>query len=193
MIDFTAPPVDDRFVACLPFTLAQECPHPDNWPDPRNFSNDAHDPGGKTMCGIIQREYDAWRTAQSLPTRDVRLLTEAEGREIYETSYWRPYCDRLPPGLDLAFFDAGVNEGVTEAVKILQAALGAGIDGEWGDLTTAALAGATAAPGGEAALINAFTARRKAVYREMRGFQYFGDDWLRRAAEIGAQALKMAA
>jgi len=43
------------------------------------------------------------------------------------------------------------------------------------------------------AVIRTFTAQRQAVYRHTRGFQYFGADWLRRASEISAAALKMAA
>lgn len=178
---------DDRFLLCLPYTLAQECPHPDNWSDPRNFSNDAHDPGGKTMCGITQREYDTWRKQQGLPTRDVRKLTEYEGDVIYHASYWLPECPQLPPGLDMQYFDEAVNTGSTEATKVLQHILGITADGEWGAETDEAVAN-IADP---AEMARAFTARRLAVYHEMRGFQYFGKDWTRRTQEIGKAALEM--
>lgn len=178
---------DDRFLLCLPFTLAQECPHPNDWSNARNFSNDAHDPGGKTMCGIIQREYDAWRKAQGLPTRDVRELTQDEGHAIYRANYWLPHCPTLPPGLDLALFDANVNEGSTEGTKILQAALGRANDGLWGKVTQAAVDAIADVP----AALRLFTNRRQVVYRQMAGFQYFGTDWIRRSQEIGAAALKM--
>jgi lysozyme family protein len=182
-------PADDltRFDACLPFTLAQECPLPDDWGNRKNFSNDPHDPGGATMCGITQREYDAWRKAQELPVRTVKLITEAEGQDIYYSSYWLPECPLLPVGLDLCFFDAAVNEGTHEAIKILQVALGVPNDGTWGPQTATAVKGIF----NVAATINAFTARREAVYRLSANFQYFGADWLRRAREIGAAALKM--
>jgi lysozyme family protein len=178
-----------RFLACLPFTLAQECPHPENWCDPRNFSNDAHDPGGKTFAGIIQREYDAWRKAQGLPARDVRQLTQDEGEQIYLTNYWLPECPRLPRGLDLVFFDAAVNEGVTEATKILQVAIGVEADGLWGQQTQ----GAIEAIRDVGSVIETFTQRRETVYQMMPGYRYFGSDWMRRSAEIGAEALRMAA
>jgi hypothetical protein len=42
---------DPEFEKCLPDTLVQE----------GGNSNDAHDPGGMTMMGIIQREYDLKR------------------------------------------------------------------------------------------------------------------------------------
>ncbi|HLH92058.1 MAG TPA: glycosyl hydrolase 108 family protein [Xanthobacteraceae bacterium] len=192
MLTLTGPPApaySARFLACLPFTLAQECPHPADWSNPRNFSDDAHDPGGKTMCGIIQREYDAWRKAHGLPVRDVRKLAQDEGYAIYYANYWHPHADDLPPGLDLDYFDAAVNEGAMEANRILQFALGVPADGTWGPQTAAAVAGIH----DRHAAVVAFTTRREAVYRAFRGFQYFGKDWERRSAEIGAQALQMAA
>lgn len=176
-----------RFLSCLPYTLAQEAPFPKDWNNFKNFSDDAHDPGGKTFMGITQREYDAWRNHEGLPTQDVRKLPQDEGEEIYETNYWLPYCPKLPVGLDMAFFDAAVNEGVTEAVKILQFSLGLNNDGDWGPKTDSAMAGIA----DTGAAIRAFTARRIAVYKQMKGFQYFGSDWVRRATQIGATALTM--
>lgn len=182
----------DRFDICLPFTLAQECPLPRDWNNSRNFSNDAHDPGGETMCGITQREYDAWRKVRGELTRDVRELTQDEGDAIYRQSYWMTRCPMLPAGLDLAHFDASVNEGCTEATRIMQHTLGnLAVDGLWGPRTQARVAGIQA--GDVLSVIHAHTARRKAVYQMMPGFKYFGRGWLRRADEIGAQALKMAA
>jgi len=126
-------PIDlARFKECLPFTLAQECPLPNDWSNPRNLSNDAHDPGGETMCGITQREYAAYRKARGLPVKDVRKITQAEGEDIYDGSYWMPDCPTLPAGLDLCVFDASVNEGPVQANKILKVTLGITADGEWG-------------------------------------------------------------
>lgn len=179
----------DRFPVCLPFTLAQECPYPNDWSNPKNFSNDAHDPGGATMCGVIQREYDLWRKGHSQPTQPVIKISQDEGYAIYRISYWQPNCALLGPGLDLSYFDTCVNMGTTEATKVLQVALGVGNDGVWGPQTAAAV---TLANTRLAGAVDAFTNRRLTVYREMRGFQYFGTDWTRRTEEIGAEALKMA-
>ena len=44
----------DNFEHCLAITLKWE----------GGYSNHPDDPGGPTMRGIIQREYDAWRTRQ---------------------------------------------------------------------------------------------------------------------------------
>lgn len=178
----------DRFAACLPLTLAQECPFPADWSNPHNFSDDAHDPGGKTMCGITQREYDQYRKSSGQPTRDVRQIQLLEGLDIYGNTYWRPSAPKLPVGLDLCFFDAAVNEGTTEAVRILQVALGVANDGDWGPVTQAAVDHIAHVD----EMIHAFTIRRQHVYETSRGFQYFKSDWMRRAAEIGDAALAMA-
>jgi len=103
-----APTPSPRFEACLPDTLSQECPHPNDWSDPANFSNDPHDPGGATMCGITQSEYDTYRESLDEPERSVKLISQAEGQAIYQMSYWQPHCPQLPTGLDLSFFDSSV-------------------------------------------------------------------------------------
>lgn len=194
----------DQFLLVLPWTLVQEgrpgtkasdWVNPDGtinetcWDNPENFSNDRHDPGGKTFCGIIQREYDLWRKGHGLPVQDVRNLKAEEGVAIYQISYWLPHAPSLPPGLNLGFFDEAVNTGPFEAIKVLQSALGVDSDGIWGPQTSAAV---TLAADKLEDSIKAFVARRAAVYREMRGFEYFGKDWLNRTNEIGSQMLVMA-
>lgn len=179
----------DRFDICLPYVLAQECPYPNDWTNPANFSNDSHDGGGKTFCGIIQREYDVWRKAHGQPCQDIRQLTQGEGEAIYRESYWLPHCPNLPPGLDLSFLDESVNTGTTEATKVLQTVLGLDNDGLWGPLTSNAVTEIQH----RNIIINAFTLRRQNVYRMMPGFPYFGNDWIKRAQEIGAASLTMSA
>jgi len=180
----------DRFPVCLPFTLAQEGANPNDWSSLENYSNDAHDPGGATMNGIIQREYDSWRKGHGLPTQPVQLIMQDEGYAIYRASYWMPKCPQLAPGLDLEYFDTSVNMGPTEATKILQYVVNVTVDGLWGPQTDAAVALVNTR--NLITPIEAFTARRTAVYKTLSGFRYFGTDWLRRASEIGAEALKMA-
>lgn len=178
---------DARFDLCWPYTLIQECPFPNDWSNIRNFSNDPHDPGGETMCGIIQREYDIYRRSKGLPLQDVRHLTREEGADIYYNSYWLPECPKLAPGLDLCFFDEAVNAGPHAATKILQRALGVASDGVWGPQTEAATSAVHDVP----AAIKSFVAFREAYYRALSGFRFFGRDWIRRSEEIGAEALKM--
>lgn len=178
----------DRFLICLPFTLAQECPLPDDWSNPKNFSHDPHDPGGATQCGIIQREYDSYRKGHGEHVQSVRLLTREEGENIYDSEYWLPYCPMLPVGLDMSFFDASVNEGTHEAIKILQYSVDVDGDGAWGPITELAVKGIGNVP----MTIRRFAGRRSGVYRMMSADQYFDEDWQRRTIQIRDASLKMA-
>lgn len=182
-----------RFHECLPDTLAQERLKPNApWGDPKNFSNSAHDRGGATQDGIIQREYDSYRRRQGEPVQSVKLISQAEGEDIYDREYWLPYCPLLPLGLDLQFFDTSVNEGTHEAIKILQFVLGITSDGQWGPQTQSAVEIIPVSGDSLISIITKFTARRAAVYRMMPDDKYFDEDWERRTQEIGAAALKMA-
>lgn len=180
----------DRFAICWPFTLAQECPVPDDWSNPKNYSNDKHDPGGATFCGIIQREYDVWRKGHSQPTQDIRKITKEEGEAIYRFCYWQSHAPLMPAGLDLCLFDTAVNMGQTEAVKILQFSLNLKPDGAWGPLTDAAVK--VSLPRYTSQVITRFFHRRQDVYESLAGFKYFGTDWTRRNQEITTAAEKMA-
>lgn len=175
-----------RFAVCLPYTLAQECPYPYDWSNPKNFSNDPHDSGGATMCGITQKEYIGYRLQHDLAAQPVERISEVEGDQIYYDSYWMPECPLLPVGVDMVYFDSKVNQGGSEATRILQFALGVSSDGIIGPQTQAAIKAITNVP----KVIQAFTARREAVYQQTRGAQYFLTDWMRRAEEIGAAAAR---
>jgi lysozyme family protein len=179
--------LDPDFFKCFPLTLAQEDPDPTNWSDPKNFSDDPRDPGGATMDGVIQSEYNIYLKSQGLPITSVRNITEPQGQDIYYHSYWLPHCPSLAPGVNLCIYDSDVNMGPTEATKIFQYISGVTVDGIWGPQTAAAVADIKSVAG----VINNFTARREAVYREMSDFKYFGTDWIRRAQQIGQQALAM--
>jgi lysozyme family protein len=143
------------------------------------------------MCGIIQREYDHFRKSCGDLVRPVQLCTQAEGYTIYKTWYWDPHCDSLGSGLALSFFDAAVNQGSMEAIRILQVALGVPSDGQWGPFTAAA-AGRTPV----AAAVTRFAARRRVVYQGIAqqhpSQERFLADWLGRAEKIMNASLVMA-
>lgn len=180
-----------RFIACLPFTLQQECNvytgTPADWTNPKNFDNDPQDPGGATQCGLTHIDLDEYCEANGLPTRDVRLIGQETGETIYYDSYWLPFCLKLPSGLDLFFFDTRVNMGTRRAVMLLQASMGITADGAWGPKTDAAVEAITDV----AAIIRDDEQRRAATYRSFRTFPRFGGDWIRRDQEMGAESLKM--
>lgn len=167
---------DLEFEKCLPDILVQE----------GGYSDDAHDPGGPTDFGIIQREYDMDRRSWGLPTQPIRNISADEYRTIYYVKYWLPYCPKLYPGMDLQFFNMSVNGGPHRAIENLQRALKIESDGQWGPrIESAVLAVKASHP---QALIDAYRAVNDNFYRALPTFRYFGKDWLRRDAEIDAQA-----
>jgi lysozyme family protein len=185
MTDLTAPagaaalPLSKRFLACMPFILKEE----------GGYSNDPHDSGGMTMHGIIQREYDRYRRAKALPLQWVKNISTDEQNEIYWTEYWLPHCANLPAGLDLSFFNIAVNGGPLEATRLLQQALGIGIDGVWGGQTDTAVA--SIAPTDVVAAIKSFGSDEENWYRHLSKFQYFGKDWIGRAERCESLSIAM--
>ena len=160
--------------------------------DEGGLDDDPHDHGGRTAHGIIQREYDGFRARHGLPRRDVWSITPAEYTEIYHDRYWMPWCDRLPVGLDYAFFDACVNAGPAQAARTLQRALGVRVDGFMGDVTLGH-AHAAAEEGALDALIERFCDARRGFYRALAQFPRYGRGWLARVDHVEKAALAMAA
>lgn len=118
------------FVESLPFVLRWE----------GGFVNHPADPGGATNKGVTQKVYDAWRADSGLTVQSVRQISDEEVHAIYEGGYWRPpRCDSLQRKLDLAQFDTAVNMGPGRAVRFLQQAVGAAVDGDFGPGTERAV------------------------------------------------------
>jgi lysozyme family protein len=172
--------------------------------DEGGLDDDPHDHGGRTAHGIIQREYDGFRARHGLPRQDVWKITPAEYTEIYHDRYWMPWCDRLPAGMDYAFFDACVNAGPAQAARTLQKALGIRTDGNMGDITLAKVQEIAArAPrdgdehdadaSGIEPLIHAFCEARRAFYRALAQFPRYGRGWLARVDHVERAAKAFAA
>ena len=97
------------------------------------WSDHPADRGGKTMYGVTQGTYTAWRKKRGRPEASVRSLSKAEAREIYENEYWNAAgCDRLPWPISYLTFDAAVNSGPSRAVRWTQSGLGVSADGQVG-------------------------------------------------------------
>lgn len=88
------------------------------------------DQGGVTRWGISQNAY---------PGLDIVHLTRAEAEKLYLRDYWRPIRgNALPASIALVLFDAAVNHGPRQAIKLLQAALKVTQDGIMGPETVGA-------------------------------------------------------
>lgn len=173
-----------NFKICLAFTEAVE------------GGNDMANPitgDPRTSRGITQAEYDAWQYVHNAGQGDVWTAPQAVIDAIYEHSYWNPYCDILPRGLDLMYFDTAVNEGPHKAVLFLQRALGISADGHFGVVTAAHVKTACIDRVGTDKLIMAIAGERQTDYRHMRRlFRTYGAGWLARVEKCKATALEMA-
>lgn len=139
------------FARALPFVLRWE----------GGFVDHPADPGGRTNKGVTQRVYDDWRARQGAAARDVKHIEDREVHAIYESGYWvPPRCDLLRAQLDLAQFDTAVNMGPGRAVRLLQAAVGCGVDGDFGPRTARAAAACDLGRG-----LIAYCDAREAYYR----------------------------
>lgn len=152
----------DNFEHCLSITLKWE----------GGYSNHPDDPGGPTMKGVIQKEYDAWRKKHGLRTQPVKRISETELRAIYRAEYWDAMkCGDLPDGVDLCVFDAAVNSGVGRAKK-------------WAAQTDAANIQVP-----EEHIIDAYCDTRLAFLQRLGHlWRVFGAGWRRRVQGIRAQA-----
>ncbi len=91
---------------------------------------------GGTMYGVTQAVYDTYRESVGLPYQDVAAIRMSEVQSIMQRDYWLPgACDKMPARLGIAHFDTAYNEGVEEAIKTLQHALGIEVDGIFGPET----------------------------------------------------------
>ncbi len=151
------------------------------------YSNHPADPGGATKYGITLADYRRYAKPDATAA-DMRAMGVDEAKVIYRARYWNALrCDDLPPGLDYAVFDYGVNSGTARAAKVLRRLLGLA---EAGGVDAAVLA---AVRGREPAqLIVALCDERLAFLQQLRTWPTFGRGWSRRVAEVRATALSMA-
>jgi len=145
------------------------------------------DPGGATNMGITHITLKSYR-GRSVTKADVKALTKAEARAIYEANYWNPTkCDDMPAGLDLVMMDGSVNSGIGRGPKWVQAALGVAQDGKVGPATIAAANAANVAE-----VINKACDARMAFLKRLDTWDTFGKGWTRRVDSVRKEALSMA-
>lgn len=146
------------------------------------YSNDPHDPGGPTNKGITLEVFARWigerveeRSRARLVAR-LRRIPDQMVEEIYYTRYWLPAgCAAMPDWLATMHFDTAVNHGVGTAIRLLQGAVGAGIDGEIGSETRGRIAASDAL-----VTLVRYAELRRERYRQLHHFWRFGRGWLRR-------------
>ena len=100
------------------------------------FSNVKGDKGGPTKYGITQATLSAWRHKQ-VSVDDVKNLTLDEAFQIYKKQYVDDpgFLKISDEALAEQLVDAGVNHYPTQAIKMLQEAIGVSADGVLGSQT----------------------------------------------------------
>ena len=167
-----------RFNACLAELLELE----------GGYSNEAHDNGGATMCGVTWQVYNAYRDAIGQPRQDVRRISSAEIRDIYYRFYWlESHAGDMPPGLDRCCFDFAVNSGPVVAIRKLQECLGVSADGHYGVVTGTAIARAHVAT-----LVRRYVEIRRRFGRSLSNYWKFGRGWEARWNRVERSALQEA-
>ncbi len=146
------------------------------------YSDDPYDPGGPTNRGVTLETFAKHRGETVDASSRARLIAalkridDATLTAIYAARYWRPAsCAELSAPLALMHFDAAVNHGVGGAIRFLQQAVGADVDGEIGPQTRAA---AKRAPVTFA--LQRYAELRRERYRALPHFWRFGRGWLNR-------------
>jgi uncharacterized protein (TIGR02594 family) len=172
------PPAGSDFDRCVALVLKYEGGNDD----------DPQDPGGRTSRGILQREWDTWRNSHPGLPPDVWEAPQDQVLAIYKEQYWNAlWCDSLPPGVDLAVFDFGVNSGVSRSAKFLQVLVGTDQDGEVGPDTIAATAKVD-----PVSLVGQFCDRRLAFLQGLSTWGRFGKGWTSRVVDVRKEALALA-
>jgi lysozyme family protein len=150
------------------------------------YVNNPKDPGGETMMGVTKAAWSTWLKRTIMPG-EMAKLTVADITPFYKALYWdKAYCNQLPAGVDYMAFDAAVNMGVGQSIRLLQKSLGCVPDGVIGPNTMKAINDADSKT-----LIDKFSAQKEMFYRSLATFVTFGKGWMRRVAEVKQTALSM--
>lgn len=96
------------------------------------LTNITGDPGGWTKWGIALNRHP------ELTKKDIEDMTQERSATLYVTEYWPARADELPYYLATPLLACSVLQGKETAIEILQAALGASIDGAIGPQTVSA-------------------------------------------------------
>lgn len=177
----TQQPAFDR---ALPILLEEEGGYTDN----------SHDPGGVTNLGVTAKTWAAY-TGRPADRATMRSLTPAMVAPLYKAQYWdKVNGDALGAALGLVVFDFAVNAGPGRAAKMLQGIVGVAEDGQIGRGTLQAVQAYVAKypqAAGLAPLIEAYCDARRAYYRKLPTFRWFGKGWLARVDRVEQEALKL--
>jgi len=146
------------------------------------FQNDPKDRGNWTS-GIIGRgELKGTKfgvSAMSYPHLDIESLTIVDVREIYLRDWWdKMNLDKFPKAVAFQIFDASINHGVGQAIKMVQRAVGVLADGILGPKTLEAVRKIDSDD-----FVLKFLAERIDFFVRVPTFSVYGKGWMARVSE----------
>lgn len=134
------------------------------------YVNHLDDPGGETKFGISKRSY---------PRIDIKNLTRDQAKQIYRTDFWERGCmEQYDGAISFQVFDAAVNHGIENAIRLLQKAAGVADDGHIGPVTIAAVKAKSVTD-----MLMLFIAQRIRFWTKLSTWPTFGKGWANRAAD----------
>lgn len=137
--------------------------------DEGGYSNDPGDSGGPTKYGITIHDARAYWKAGATAL-DVRNMPKSVAEDIYKKHYAIPLnYGNLPPGVDYAVLDYGINSGIYRSLKVYHPLIGRD----------------------PIAIINAIYDERLRFLKSLKIWRIFGKGWNRRCQRGRQLALKL--
>lgn len=141
------------------------------------LTDNPSDPGGLTRWGIALNRHP------DLTAEDIRNMTAERAGQIFAHDYWPARSADLPGYLATPLLASCVLQGPVSGVEILQAALGAHIDGNIGPQTISAAQGAKPLQ-----LLARHVAEQVRRLRAAKAWPTDGIGWVERATEAALVA-----
>lgn len=146
-----------------------------------NFTDDPKDRGNWTSGRVGVGELKGTKfgiSAMTYPHLDIRGLTLDDARHIYLRDFWiRAGADQYDGAIGYQVFDAAVNHGIGNAVRMLQRAVKVADDGDVGPLTLKAVQGMSVTD-----VLMRFNAQRIRFYTKLSTWLDYGRGWMNRVA-----------
>lgn len=140
--------------------------------DPKDRGNWTSGVVGKGVCKGTKYGI----SAMSYPDLDIKNLTKDTVKGIYYRDYWDEYnLDKFEPVLSLQLFDAIVQHGSSNTIKMLQKALGLTPNGLMGTSLTNTIISSN-----QRELTLKFIAQRLTFYAQIKTFNVYGRGWVTR-------------
>lgn len=146
------------------------------------FQNDPEDRGNWTSGVVGKGELKGTKygvSAMSYPDLDIENLTLEQAKDIYYKDFWlRVDGDRLHNAIAYQLFDAAINHGIGNAIRILQRAVDVADDGDLGPMTRRAID-----LHGIDDTLKLFNAKRIRFFTKISTFDRYGRGWMNRVAQ----------